>query len=106
MGYRRPEQNAELERRWRDFTSDEQRLFDEAGLPGVLRSDHRVFDHFLMHGFLDDGSGFDVGQLDAVQRIALDQLVGVYVLRFYDPGVALGPRSAETPPASTLREHF
>jgi hypothetical protein len=92
VGYRRPKQTAELARRWRDFTEQQHRLFDDAGLPGVLREDHRLFDDFLMHGFLADGSGFDAGQLDAVQWSALDELVAAYVSRFYDPGVALGPR--------------
>jgi hypothetical protein len=92
VGFRRPREDAAFSRRWRSFTSTYVSLFDSARLPGLLRHDRHQFNLFLMHGYVDDGSGFSTDEMDAQQWAALDRLVAAYVAEFYDPGVALGPR--------------
>ncbi len=92
MAYRRPADTADMARRWNGFTSEQRHLFDAAGLPGSLIHDQRLFDYFLMHGRIEDGSDFQTSHLDHAQWSALDQLVEKYVTQFYDPGVSLGPK--------------
>lgn len=76
MGYRRPTQAADEAKRWRAFQTDHGRLFERAGLPGLL-SDRDRFRYFLEHSYLPmPGEGatssmFSVDDLDEVQRAAL-----------------------------------
>lgn len=101
MGFRRSKDAAHRARDWREFTATHRNLFDAAGLPGVLADDHEAFIDFLMHGFLSmpgglaDGTRADTRDLNAQQWKALDGLVALYVERFGDPGVSLGPRLDE-----------
>ena len=92
MAYRRPTEAAAMAGRWRQFTDRQHHLFENAGLPGSLIHDRGLFDYFLMHGDIEDGSGFDTSQLHPRQWKALDELVDEYVSQYYDPGVSLGPR--------------
>jgi CdiI immunity protein len=99
--FRRSKDQARQARSWQDFTLSQRHLFDEAGLPGILSEDREAFEYFLMEGFLPmpgglaDGTRFEALELDVPQRDALDRLVLLYVGRFGDPGVSLGPRKED-----------
>lgn len=101
MTFRRSKDEARQARAWRDFALTQRDLFDEAGLPGVLSEDRDAFEYFLMEGYLPmpgghaDGTRFDALELGSAQRDALDRLVVLYVGRFGDPGVSLGPRQED-----------
>jgi hypothetical protein len=92
VSFRRPKSEAREAIRWRDFLLDQRELFEESGLPGLM-VERRIFDEFLMEGFVEmpgglaDGVAFDVDELDEQQRVALGSLVALYVARFGDPGL-------------------
>jgi hypothetical protein len=96
MGYRRPKDEAAVERRWREFVAVNAARFDEAGLPVALR-DQRTFDDFLEHGFvampegLHDGVAFAVADLSPSQRGVLAQVVVEYVAVFGEDRAAVVP---------------
>ena len=60
-GYRRPKESAAVAKRWREFSDGQRHVFERAGLPGSLMHDQKLFDDFLMHGYIEDGSGFKHG---------------------------------------------
>jgi hypothetical protein len=80
-------------KRWREFRQSTQTLAEGTGLPISILEDKRLFDYFLMHGYVDyplDPTGTTIARLDDQQRRALKELVVQYLQHgFVDPGLCL-----------------
>ncbi len=93
MGFRRSKEQAKWSVLWKRFLADNAGLISRSGVPSSFFEDQRLFEDFLMHGYIDhhpDTTGFHLPQLDPEQRTAVAELAIEYLrIGLPDPGLML-----------------
>jgi len=91
MSFRRKKTAAEENRVWQDFCQANAKQLQDAGIPPALYESKTLFDHFLMHGYIDlqpEITRFSLDHLSPRQRDLLIEVVVLYLKAgFVDPGI-------------------
>lgn len=93
MVYRRSKEKIQAAQAWATFVDHNREQFLAAGLPELMTKSISHWDHFLMHGYLDeqgDLNRFTIDQLSEKQYWALFKLVESYFVfgyEYFEPNV-------------------
>jgi hypothetical protein len=87
MGYLRSKKRVEAASDWSKFVARNMSVVEEAGLPPVVTESIKLWDDFLIHGYIDHHrypTDFSVDQLTDEQYTALLQFVDSYFAQGYE----------------------